>query len=106
MQKRTYADEFKAEAVQLVTVHGLAPSRAASQVGVDENVLNRWIAKAVVGGQVGEAAQPDPSRVEPPEPDAVTQENIRLRQELASTHAELTRVWDFVHRITAQSIHP
>jgi transposase-like protein len=107
MEKHTYTDEFKAEAVQLVTVCGLSPLRAAARIGLNEHTLNRWVAKGAVGSCADNAGEPRPQednyQAQLSEPE---RENIRMRQELASTRAERDRLWDFVHRVTALKIGP
>jgi transposase-like protein len=100
MPRRSYSDEFKAEAVQLVTVQGLSPSQAAGQVGVDENVLNRWVAKDAVGSRadlrtIGASTQADNQM----QGQETTQGPAQPLPETASMRAELSRLWDLVHRL-------
>jgi transposase len=43
-KKRTrYTEEFKAEAVKLVTERGYSQSEAAENLGINSNNLSRWI---------------------------------------------------------------
>ncbi len=41
--RRKYSDEFKDEAVRLVTVQGYKTTEAARNLGIHEGVLRRWI---------------------------------------------------------------
>lgn len=43
--RRRYSDEFKADAVSLVTEQGYAVSEAARRLGVDRSLLDRWCRK-------------------------------------------------------------
>jgi transposase len=43
--RRRYSDEFKADAVSLVTEQGYAVSEAARRLGVDRSLLDRWCCK-------------------------------------------------------------
>jgi len=46
-KKRTrYTEEFKAEAVKLVTERGYSQSEAAENLGINSNNLSRWILQA------------------------------------------------------------
>ena len=41
-KRRKYADEFKAEAVKLVTDEGYSVAEAARNLGVHVNLLRNW----------------------------------------------------------------
>jgi transposase len=41
-QRRTYTQEFKVEAVKLVTEHGRSVAEAARSLGISENLLRSW----------------------------------------------------------------
>jgi len=41
--RRKYSDEFKAEAVKLVTDQGYKTAEAARNLGIHDGVLRRWI---------------------------------------------------------------
>ncbi len=43
--RRRYSDEFKADAVSLVTEQGYSVSEAARRLGVDRSLLDRWCRK-------------------------------------------------------------
>lgn len=60
-KKRTrYTEEFKAEAVKLVTERGYSQSEAAENLGINSNNLSRWIlqsSEAVSGKGLNGAEQ-------------------------------------------------
>lgn len=43
--RRRYSDEFKADAMSLVTEQGYSVSEAARRLGVDRSLLDRWCRK-------------------------------------------------------------
>lgn len=43
--RRRYSDEFKADAVSLVSDQGYTVSEAARRLGVDRSLLDRWCRK-------------------------------------------------------------
>jgi transposase len=43
--RRKYSDEFKAEAVKLVTDQGYKTAEAARNLGIHDGVLRRWISQ-------------------------------------------------------------
>ena len=45
-KRRTYSDEFKAEAVKLVLEQGMSATKAAEDLGIAQSVLSSWVAKA------------------------------------------------------------
>ena len=77
--RRSFTEEFKRDAVNLVAVEGYALNRAALAVGVSANSLRRWYEKYV------------------PEPEAcgenatfqqLQEENTRLRKKLREAEME------------------
>ena len=68
-KRKKYTQEFKEEAVKLITDHGYQISEAARNLGVNENMLGRWKRKIEGGG-----------------------EDVPGLQGLASLQAELTRL--------------
>ncbi len=51
-KRRTYANEFKIEAVKLVTEQGYSIAEAARSLGISENLLRSWkISFQAQGGQ-------------------------------------------------------
>ena len=47
--RRAYTEEYKVEAVKLVTEHGYKISEAARNLGVNPNLLGRWKRELEVG---------------------------------------------------------
>jgi transposase len=41
--RRRYTDEFKSDAVSLVTDHGYSSAEAARRLGINPNNVNRWV---------------------------------------------------------------
>ena len=41
-KRRNYTEDFKRDAVALVTEHGYKPSEAARSLGVGDNLIRRW----------------------------------------------------------------
>ena len=51
-QRRTYTNEFKVDAVKLVTEQGYSIAEAARSLGISENLLRSWkISFQTQGGQ-------------------------------------------------------
>lgn len=50
-KRRKYTQEFKEEAVKLVTEQGYQVAEAARNLGVNENVLGRWKRDMERGGE-------------------------------------------------------
>jgi transposase len=71
--RRTYAPEFKAEAVKLVTQQGYSVAEAARSLGLSENLIRNW--KRALEAQ-GEHAFPGHGK-----PSPFEEENRRLRAE-------------------------
>jgi transposase len=72
-RRRTYAPEFKAEAVKLVTEQGYSVAEAARSLGVHEALLRSWKQAAEAPGA---QAFPGRGKLSPFE-----EENRRLRAE-------------------------
>mgnify|MGYP000090170709 CR=1 FL=1 len=75
-KRRKYSDEFKIEAVKLVTEQGLSIAQAARDLGVNGVVLGRW-KRTDEQGLLGDTAQ----RREADELRQLKKENRRLRME-------------------------
>ncbi len=73
-KQRTYTNEFKVEAVKLVTEQGYSVAEAARSLGVSENLLRSW--KATFQAQ-GDRAFPGNGRL-----PAHEEELRRLRAEV------------------------
>lgn len=69
--RRTFTDEYKHEAVRMVTQQGLSPSEVASRLGIRANLLRRWKKEIAQRG----------ISVSPRQPTALEAENARLRAE-------------------------
>lgn len=41
--RKSYTDEFKDEAVKLITEHGYKASEAARNLGIHDSLLRRWV---------------------------------------------------------------
>jgi transposase len=52
--RRRFTEEYKAEAVALVVESGRSVKDVAQSLGVHENTLNNWVAKAKERGEVAE----------------------------------------------------
>jgi transposase len=50
-RRRKYTQEFKEEAVKLITEQGYQVTEAARNLGVNENVLGRWKREIEGGGE-------------------------------------------------------
>ena len=50
-KRRTYTQEFKLEAVKLVTEEGYSVSEAADRLGIHGNVLGKWKKSLEVDGE-------------------------------------------------------
>jgi len=75
-KRRSYTDEFKQEAVRLVTEQGYSVSEAARNLGVHANLLRSWKQKL-------EAAEESLTEDERMELASLRAENKRLRMERA-----------------------
>ena len=73
--RRIYSDEFRREAVQLITKQGLSASEAASRLGISAGLLRKWKRTFEMKGA---SAHPNTS---PRQPTALEVENARLRAE-------------------------
>ncbi len=80
MARRKFDDEFKREAVHLVTERGVTTAQAARDLDVHATVLRRWVRQA---GNGGAAAFPCNGRLLPED-----EELRRLRREVTKLKAE------------------
>jgi len=76
VKRRKYSDEFKLEAVKLITEQGMTISSAGRDLGVNAGLLGRWKQQSA-DGLLGET----PARREADEIKALRKENKRLRLE-------------------------
>lgn len=73
---RKYTQEFKEEAVKLVTEQGYSQSKAGRVLGVDSKNISHWIKKMTNGGAVAKATTPEQEEIK-----KLRKENERLRME-------------------------
>ncbi len=77
-KRRVFPETFKREAVDRVATSGLPVGRVATELGLHETVLRRWVMQLrTVAGAV---RRPTP-QVPPPLPSDLAAENARLRRE-------------------------
>jgi transposase len=74
--RKPYPDEFKQEAVRLVTEQGLPASRVARDLGIDPETLRRWVRAQVP--DAGASADQVPTAAELAR---LRRENEQLRME-------------------------
>jgi transposase len=55
---KPYAEEFKIEAVKLVTDQGLTPHKAARDLGIDPQTMRRWLRELAPASEPRPAAAP------------------------------------------------
>ena len=75
-KRRKYADEFKAEAVKLVTDEGYSVAEAARNLGVQVNLLRNWKQKLSAESEVPELTEDQRMELA-----RLKAENKRLRME-------------------------
>ena len=75
-KRRTHSEEFKREAVKLVTDQGYSVAEAARNLGIGSNLLHRWKTRFAA-----EASGEDLSDDERMELGRLRSENKRLRME-------------------------
>lgn len=80
MVRRKFSEEFKREAVHLVTVRGVSAAQAARDLDVHATVLRRWVNAAQSKGM---QAFPGHGRL-----SSDDEELRRLRREVAKLRAE------------------
>jgi transposase len=74
-ERRVYPKEFKAEAAALAQKHEKPVRQVAADLGVNENMLHRWIQQSREAGNTGQALFPGHGR---PRDEELT----RLRKEV------------------------
>ncbi len=84
--RRAFTDEFKAEAVRLVTVEGHSARQVAKDLGIHESLLRRWrrkleVRQARAGGVSPSGTVAASVLVEQEEIRKLKRENERLRME-------------------------
>jgi transposase len=78
-ERRVYSKEFKAEAVALAEKHEKPVRQVAADLGVNENMLHRWIQQSREAGGAGQVLFPGHGR--PRDESDFTSALIRLRKE-------------------------
>jgi transposase len=86
--RKQYSDEYKSEAVRLVKESGKPAAQIARELGVNANLLHRWVREAHEAQAAGKTRG---------DVKAEQEELIRLRRELARVTAER----DFLKRAAA-----
>ncbi len=56
-KRKSYTQEFKEEAVKLITEHGYPITEAARNLGINASMLGRWKCD-IEAGEVGQPASP------------------------------------------------
>ena len=80
-QRRSYTEEFKREAVRLVTTGGHSESQVARDLGVSRSLLGKWRRQLEVGAQNGQRAFPGQGNPRDEEMARLQRENARLKEE-------------------------
>ncbi len=78
LKRRRYTDEFKPDAVRLVTKQGYSLAEAARNLGVHANLLRTWKQKIQAEDEQSEAGLTEEERMELA---SLRAENKRLRME-------------------------
>lgn len=78
-KRKKYTQEFKEEAVKLITEQGYQIAEAARNLGVNENMLGRWKREVEGGGEESLAYQG--SNAQQAELNRLRKENKRLKME-------------------------
>jgi transposase len=78
-QRRIFPDAFKREAVDRVSSSGLSPGRVATELGIHETVLRRWVMQ--FGTQAAGPVRRPNTQAPAPSPSDLAAENNRLRRE-------------------------
>jgi transposase len=71
MARRVYSDEFKSEAVKLAQRAGVPMSQTAKELGINAELLRRWVKEFGVRADGGRGMSPEEHT-----------DNVRLRREL------------------------
>jgi transposase len=77
--RRVFPEAFKREAVDRVASSGLPVGRVAAELGLNETVLRRWVAR--LGGQATGLARRPITQAPTPSPADLAAEIARLRRD-------------------------
>ena len=85
-QRRSYSDEYKRQAVDLVLSSGRSAKSVSKELGLDGSVLSRWVAERGAVAAGGSAAAPTSQAAVPSADQAdviarLQRENEQLRME-------------------------
>jgi transposase len=80
VQRRNYPEAFKREAVERVGSSGLTVGKVASELGIHEAILRRWVRQLSPAGAAPTTIQPRVHAITPSMADLAA-ENHRLRRE-------------------------
>ena len=93
--RKKYTQEFKQDAVSLLTAQGYTPSEAARNLGIDRGMLSRWVKES--HGDESEAFRGH-GKLRAEQADL-----RRLREENLFAYPELSRRWRWRTRMRASS---
>ncbi len=77
-RRRKFSDEYKREAVRLVTQPGITKSQVGRELGINANLLSRWCRDFAANGA---AAFPGPGKPRDEEMAALKRELARVKKE-------------------------
>src|SRR6187551_2934462 len=86
-QRRSFTDDYKRQAVDLVASSGRSIGSVAKELGLRDSVLRRWVEQRGAGRGPAAALQPSPRQAALPSADQASQiarlqrENEQLRME-------------------------
>lgn len=78
---KTYTQEFKREAVQMMKDSNRSPTEIAMQLGIRRNQLYKWKEQMITKGDVPSAKRGRPRKEDQSEATTLRQEVKRLREE-------------------------
>jgi transposase len=76
--RRVFPEVFKREAVDRVISSGLSVGKVATELGLNETVLRRWVMR--LAGQATGPARRSITEAPVPSPSDLAAENVRLRE--------------------------
>jgi len=81
MGKRRYTEEFKREALKLVSERGISVAQAARELGVKQQTMSRWRQQVAGSAAPTGTASAADARAQNAELERLRRENVRLRAE-------------------------
>ncbi len=85
-RRRFFPEAFKRQAAERAVTSGLPIARVADELGVNETVLRRWVARH--GGEVTAPARRPTTQAQGPSPADLAAENARLKRALQQAEME------------------